>query len=259
MRERPMTQEMHQRRERIVELVNRQGSVSFAQVKQELPGVSEMTLRTDLKALDADRRIVRIHGGARSVGYVVGTDDLLDHRTVHNVEAKEAIAAKAVALVRPDSCVCIDSGSTTTALAARMPDERLLAFTNSLTVAGELARLANPQTHVFGGTLNRFSRCMNGSAVVEAVRDVHFDTFFFGVTNYSDSMGFTCGSEEEARFKRACIAQADTVVALMDGSKVGPRGTFHICGLDAVDTVVGDDRLPAGFCEACSEHGVDVL
>lgn len=100
---------------------------------------------------------------------------------------------------------------------------------------------------------------MNGSAVVEAVRDVHFDTFFFGVTNYSDSMGFTCGSEEEARFKRACIEQADTVVAVMDGSKVGPRGTFRICGLDAVDAVVGDDGLPAGFREACSEHGVDVL
>ncbi|MEY8437311.1 DeoR/GlpR family DNA-binding transcription regulator [Atopobiaceae bacterium 24-176] len=254
-----MTQEMHHRRERIVDLVNRQGSVSFAQVKRELPGVSEMTLRTDLKALDAERRIVRIHGGARSVGYVVGTDDLLDHRNVRNVEAKKAIARKAAGLVRPDSCICIDSGSTTTALAACMPDERLLAFTNSLTVAIELSRLSNPQTHVFGGILNRFSQCMDGSAAVEAVRGVHFDTFFFGVTNYSDSMGFTCGSEEEAHFKRACIAQADTVVALMDGSKVGPRGTFGICGLDAVNTVVGDDCLPAAFCEECSRHGATVL
>ena len=259
MKERAVTQEMRQRRGRIVEMVNRQGTVSFAQVKQEFPDVSEMTLRTDLKALDSERLIVRIHGGARSVGFVVGTDDLLDLRSVRNVEAKEIIAAKAAELVRPDMCLCIDSGSTTTALAAQLPDERLLAFTNSLTVADKLSRLTQPLTHVFGGTLNRYSRCTNGSTTVEAVGNLHFDIFFLGVTNFNDSLGFTCGSEEDARFKQACIAQSDQVVALMDSSKIGPLGTFRICGLDQIDLLISDPGLPQGFKDLCQTHQVTML
>ena len=50
---------MEQRRNQIVELVNRKGSISFAQLKEAFPSVSEMTLRTDLKALDEARRVVR--------------------------------------------------------------------------------------------------------------------------------------------------------------------------------------------------------
>ena len=48
---------MEQRRNQIVELVNRKGSISFAQLKEAFPFVSEMTLRTDLKALDEARRV----------------------------------------------------------------------------------------------------------------------------------------------------------------------------------------------------------
>ena len=66
---------MEQRRNAIVELVNREGSLSFVQLKEAFPSVSEMTLRTDLKALDQARRVVRVHGGVKSVEVVVGTDD----------------------------------------------------------------------------------------------------------------------------------------------------------------------------------------
>ena len=58
---------MEQRRNAIVELVNREGSLSFVQLKEAFPSVSEMTLRTDLKALDQARRVVRVHGGVKSV------------------------------------------------------------------------------------------------------------------------------------------------------------------------------------------------
>ena len=66
---------MEIRRNAIVELVNKYGTVSFSQIKEQFSNVSEMTLRTDLKALDEAKEIVRIHGGAKSVQLVIGTDD----------------------------------------------------------------------------------------------------------------------------------------------------------------------------------------
>ena len=71
---------MEQRRNTIVDLVNQSGNVSFAQLKKKFPQISEMTLRTDLKVLDEAKRIVRVHGGAKSVDVVVGTDDMLSRR-----------------------------------------------------------------------------------------------------------------------------------------------------------------------------------
>ncbi len=42
---------MEQRRNTIVDLVNQNGNISFAQLKKKFPQISEMTLRTDLKPL----------------------------------------------------------------------------------------------------------------------------------------------------------------------------------------------------------------
>ncbi|MCI9251791.1 MAG: DeoR/GlpR transcriptional regulator, partial [Lachnospiraceae bacterium] len=68
---------METRRNAIVDLINENGTVSFSQLKDAFPNVSEMTLRTDLKLLDEARRILRIHGGAKSVQVLIGTDDFL--------------------------------------------------------------------------------------------------------------------------------------------------------------------------------------
>src|SRR5699024_5864854 len=100
---------MQERRQKIVEFVNRLGTVSFAQLKAAFPEVSEMTLRTDLKALDEERRLVRVHGGAKSVEVVVGTDDFLLRRSLRAAPEKAQIARKALGLLRPDMTIYLDS------------------------------------------------------------------------------------------------------------------------------------------------------
>lgn len=141
---------MEQRRNAIVELVNREGSLSFVQLKKAFPSVSEMTLRTDLKALDQARRVVRVHGGVKSVEVVVGTDDQFGRRTARNASEKQIIAEKAAALLRPNTTVFLDSGSTATAVARCVPDEPMLIFTSGLTCAIELARLEKPKVSIPG-------------------------------------------------------------------------------------------------------------
>ena len=108
---------MEMRRNAIVQLINEKETVSFAQIKKKFPNVSEMTLRTDLKALDEEKKILRVHGGAKSVQVIVGTDGFLNRKSVHNISEKKEIARKALALLKPDTTVFLDSGSTATAFA----------------------------------------------------------------------------------------------------------------------------------------------
>ena len=250
---------MRERREGIAQFVTSEGSVTFGQIKAAFPDVSEMTLRTDLKALDEARRIVRTHGGARSVEFVVGTDDLLLNRTTRNVEAKVAIARKARDLVRPNTTLFLDSGSSTTTLARELEDVPALVFTNSLTCAAELARLERARCIMVGGNLNRYSMSLNGSKTVEDVGALSLDQLFLGVTSYHPAVGFACGSDEEAALQRALMSRAVRTGVLMDSTKVGRKSTFRICGLEEVDAVVSDGGLPEDFAKACQEAGVEVL
>ena len=112
---------MSQRREKMVEMINRERSVSFAQLKQFFHPASDMTLRRDLEYLDREKRIIRTHGGARSVEVLAGTDDLYLRRSTRNAAGKRAIAQKAAALLQPNAAIFLDSGTTCTEFAKVIP------------------------------------------------------------------------------------------------------------------------------------------
>ena len=250
---------MEIRRKQIVDLVNQKEYVRFLQIKEAFPNVSEMTLRTDLKVLDEEKKIVRIHGGAKSVQLVIGTDDFLNRRAVRNLQEKEEIARKAVKLIRPDTAVFLDSGSTTTSLAHLFPNQSNLIYTTGLSCATELADLSKPTVQIPGGRLNRYSISIYGTSVVQELSQVYLHQTFLGVTNYMPQTGFTCGNNEEAILKRTAIKQAEQVIVLMDSQKFGIKGTYSICGLEDIDILVSDGHLPEDFIMECQSHDVTVL
>ena len=250
---------MEQRRNTIVDLVNKSGNIGFAQLKKNFPQISEMTLRTDLKALDEAKRIVRVHGGAKSVDVVIGTDDMLSRRLVRNIEAKQLIAQKALGFIRKDTTIFLDSGSSTTALASCMLDQSNLICTNSLTCAAELSRLNKPAIQVFGGAMNRYSMSVCGIHTVKEAQRVNFDQVFMGVTSYCEQTGFNCGMDEEAVLKSTVLHQAEQKIFLMDSSKVGVKSTYSFCTFSDVDIIISDDNLSEEFREDCKKHGVQII
>lgn len=234
---------MQERRQSMVSVINQEGSVSFAALKEAFPHVSEMTLRRDLESLDREKQIIRIHGGAKSVEVAIGTDDLFFKRTTRAAGAKRLIAQKAAALVSENTSVFIDSGTTATEFARAFPDGRYLVFTSGLSCAMELARLTQAQVYIVGGRFNPSSLSVCGSRSLSYLENVSFQTAFLGVTGYMSGRGFTCGSEEECELKRAVIRRSEKVILLMDANKVGITSTFTFCDLDDVDTVVSDPAL----------------
>ena len=247
------------RRNAITALINEKGEITFAQLKEAFPQVSDMTLRTDLRNLDENKRIVRIHGGARSVDVVVGTDDYLGKRSVRNVEAKKAIVMKAKKLISPGTAIFLDSGSTTTMLAAEIDDQSNRIITSSISCAMELARLEKPQVVIPGGSLNRYSMTICGMQGISELQRMNFEIAFIGVTSYQEDTGFACNVYEEALLKQTVIKKAVKNVLLMDSSKIGKHSTFTFGYLADVDVVISDGRLPASFLAACKENGVEVI
>lgn len=234
---------MKQRQQDMVSLINRLGSVSFTTIKETFPQVSEMTLRRDLEYLDRIKQIIRIHGGAKSVDVVIGTDDLYNKRSTRNAEAKRIIAQKAIAFLCDNTSVFIDSGSSATEFAKVFPDGRYLVFTSGISCALELTRLTQPTVYIVGGRVNPSSLSANGSRSLTFLENISFQTAFLGVTGYMQGRGFTCGSEEDGELKRAVIRKSEKVVVLMDSSKIGIASTFTFANLEDVDIVVTDSQI----------------
>lgn len=250
---------MEQRRNAIVDFVNVRGNITFAQLEKQFSNVSPMTLRTDLKFLDEANRIVRIHGGAKSVEVVLGTDDYIGRRAVRNVTEKDDIVEKAKTLIRPNTSVFLDSGSTATALAKIWPDQPNFIFTSSMTCVMELSKLKEPTVVVFGGELNKYSMSICGMQAVEAVNAVNFDLAFLGVTSYSSDVGFSCEVLMESYLKQAVLRRSAEKVVLMDSSKLDKKSTFHICQLEEVNMVVSESDASEEFRMECKRAGVQLL
>lgn len=250
---------MNIRRNEIVTLVNQKGKVSFQELKDHFPNVSDMTLRTDLKCLDQERLLIRVHGGAKSLEAISGNDDYLSRRFLKNTEEKKIIAQKSIALLQENKTIFIDSGSTTTYLSRLFPNQKNIIYTSGLTCATELAKLTAPKVCITGGVINHNSLSVNGFQGIDYLKNINFDIAFIGVTRYSHKTGFTCESAEDAELKRAVISKANTVIVLMDSSKVNINGTYTICDLKEVDTVVSDSKLPIEFIEKCKLEGVEVI
>lgn len=250
---------MLQRRQKITELINQEGQITFARLKEAFPTVSEMTLRTDLKALDENHAIVRIHGGARSIEIVAGTDGPLAQRSVRKQQEKIEIAKKAVGLLHSCASVFLDSGSTAATLARFFPDTPRQIFTSGISCASELAALEKPTVHMIGGRLNRDSLSVSGSRSILELQDYHFDICFLGVTSFHPDSGFCCGGAEDCALKQMAMRRADLTVALMDSGKFGLTHAHCICPPDGVDVVVTDNAMPQEQREFFVQRGITVL
>ena len=250
---------MESRREAICALVNERKNVTFAEIKEAFPQVSDMTIRTDLRVLDEKKRIVRIHGGAKSVETLLANDDVLGTRSVRNVDEKKLIARKAVKLIRPNMTIFVDSGSTTTQMCSIIPDIPCFIMTNSISCAAELIHLMQAKVVITGGMMNRNSLSITGFAAAQTIASVNFDIAFIGATTYRTDIGFACGSGEDNIIKQQVIGRSERNVILLDSSKIGKKSSFTTCMLDEVDCVVTDDKISGKFAEECRQHGVELL
>lgn len=243
----------------IEQIVNREGSISFAKLQGHFPNISDMTLRRDLESLDKSNRIIRVYGGAKSINVAIGTDDLYTRRSIRNVENKQEIAKKAVSILHPNTSVFIDSGSTTTEFCRIFPDESFLLFTSGISCAFELSKLIKPKIHVLGGVLNSMSLSMNGPESYSYVENINFNMAFIGCMGFASHCGFTCGMDEEAKLKKTIIRKAGTVVVLMDSSKVGIIDTFSFASLNDIDIVISDKELDESVHQEFTKNNIQVI
>ncbi len=210
--------------------------------------VSIDTVRRDVKELDAESLLVKVHGGAVSLGFANHSPT---RSNVYALDKKITIANKAKALIRENSVVLIDGGTTCLELARLLPANlKLTCFTLSLPVAMELLTKPNIETIFIGGTLSRDSQIAMGSSAIHALSEIKVDYSFIG-TGYVDvEFGLTEFDWDVVQTKKAVINASKKTVLLCISEKLNSQHRFKTCDINAINTMVTelepwDEKLAA--------------
>lgn len=251
------------RRERMLGLIAERQFVRVADLADAF-GISDVTVRGDLAALESSHGVRRVRGGAIAPSDLVRRERSFEQSVRELADEKAAIGAFVAGLVQTGSSVVLDVGTTTTAVAralvARTDLEQVTVITNGLTVALELEEaVGRINVVVTGGTLRRLQHSLVDPMATVLLEQLRVDLAVIGCNGVDAEHGITNLNLPEADLKRRMVAVADRTVVVADGSKLGQVHLGRIAGLDEVQTVVTGASAPSAEIARLRRAGVEVI
>jgi DeoR/GlpR family transcriptional regulator of sugar metabolism len=217
-------------------------------------GVSEMTVRRDLRALALDGKLERVRGGAVDTG----VEEPFAQVEVERFDAKERIGRAAAAMVADGETVMIDIGTSTLSLARQLHGRRITVVTTSLAVLEELLPDPEIQLVLPGGIVRRNYRSLVGVVAEDSLRQLRADTAFLGTSAVDAELGVWDTTMVEVPIKRIMIANSSRVVLLADAAKFSMSGVVRVCGPESLDHIVTDAPVPYASRATLDAAGIEV-
>lgn len=246
------------RRSRILEWLREEGSARVSILAQAF-AVSEVTVRQDLEKLEAEGHIVREHGGA----YMKTVPDqvramALEHQ--ENREAKQQIGRAAAALVADGDTIILDSGSTTTEVAANLIGRHdVTVITNALNIALMLGGEPGFDVHMTGGHFKAPTLSLSGERSADFFNGLYAQKLFLATGAIDVESGLSYPALADIAVKRAMINSAQDIYLVADSSKIGQRSFCVLGGLENLDAMITDDGISAADRKAIEAAGVKVI
>ena len=247
---------VEERKARLLAVLAETGRV-VARAASEAMGVSEDTIRRDLRELARDGKLKRVHGGAMPLS--PATVPFAGRPKLQDAE-KAAIGTAAAGLVEPGQLIFLDGGTTALNVARALPETlSATVVTHSPNVAIELMRCPNVDIEIIGGRLFRHSIVTTGAVTMAWLARFRPDIAFIGATGLHPDHGMTTGDGEEAEIKRTVIRASGASYVLASPEKIGAVSSFVIAGLDDIDGVITTGAAERPMLERLAAAGPSIV
>jgi DeoR/GlpR family transcriptional regulator of sugar metabolism len=244
-----------QRQAEIAEYVVSHGSVSANDLADQF-GVSLMTIHRDLDELER-QGVVRKHRGGVSAQPSSVFESNVSFRLRAALAEKQALAARARALVEPGMAVMLDD-STSTLEVARLLVEGvapLTVVTNFLETIKLMAGQPGIRLLALGGEYHPTHDSFLGVPCIEAVEALRVDLLFASTSAVTS--GYAYHQEQEiVLVKRAMMRAAQRSVLMVDHTKLGRAALHRLAPLRDFDLVLTDAKASERELAEMREHGV---
>jgi DeoR/GlpR family transcriptional regulator of sugar metabolism len=244
-----------ERRQAILATLNRDGKVVAARLVEEL-GVSEDTIRRDLRELAAQGLVQRVHGGALPPAPQPGS---FAARRETCTDEKVALAQAVAGLLAQASVVLLDGSTTNLEVARRMPTDRArTVLTNSPPIAAALADHPTADVVMIGGRLQKAAQVTVGPSAIDFIRSVRADAVVLGVCALHPDHGLSTDDLEEAHVKRAMVAAAADVIVPATSDKLRAGSPYVVATVAELTHVVAEAAAPDELLDPYRALGVTV-
>jgi DeoR/GlpR family transcriptional regulator of sugar metabolism len=249
-----------ERQEHIVRIVEEHGRARVNELATMF-GVSAVTIRKDLIALETAHRLVRTHGGAIAVGRS-RPELAFEIRERLQADEKARIGAAGAALVQDGESIVMDASTTALSVArhlkARAGWSALTVITNGLRIASDLAGQPGITVLMLGGRVRWEALSVVGQLGDGLFRRVNVQKAFLGAAGFTTESGLADATEEEAQIKRSMVAAAREVIAIVDHTKWERAAFATFCPTDRLSIVLTDEAAPDAMVRGLLGRGIDV-
>ena len=227
-----------ERRQRILSHLNVKGKASSFELATEL-GVSEDTIRRDLKELSENGLLKKVHGGAMAISPVPFE---YSARIELNLDEKRKMAAEAAKLIKPGMLVFIDGGTSTQLIAEFLPSGLDATFiTHSAANAIAFANCRTSKIILLGGMLVPELLINEGPEVLSAINRFSADLALISVQGLNIEDGASVSHYQDSIVKTAFIKNASELAVVAGKEKLGFALHYKICASSEIDYLITDE------------------
>ncbi len=245
-----------ERKREILKQLQRDGKVRNLDLSKGL-NVSEPTIRKDIADLDQEGLLIRTHGGAIHIESTSQEPHFSEKRDTSHTQ-KEEIARLAIGMIRPNTTILLDSGTTTYEIAKALGDSPITVVTNSLDIAQLLEGKQNIEVIVLGGTMRWHTRALVGSLTNSILRRLTVDIAFIGANAISEK-GFSTPNLIEAETKSHMIRSAKRPYIVSDASKIGESSFVQFADFSELAGLIIAGDVPKDFADFCEKSEFEMI
>jgi DeoR/GlpR family transcriptional regulator of sugar metabolism len=248
-----------QRQHQILQEILQSGFGNIVELSEKF-GISEMTIRRDLRILESEGYIRCTRGGAVIVQPSQAVEPLYTAKEQAHINQKRNIARYAVEhFVSDNDVIALEAGTTVGAMVEFLTDKQhLTVVTNGLRTTNLLHQLPNITTICTGGILRSPSSTFVGPVAEEFFGEFYVNKLFLSGQGFTFNTGVTDPQMIDTQVKKAMIAAASQVMVLLDSSKFGVKSMTPVIGTRDIQYLVTDEDAPTEVLDELRLAGVDV-
>ncbi len=229
------------RKRNIVELVNKMKEISVDELASHFC-VSVETIRRDLRQLDTEELLVRVHGGALSKqAEDIGTS--FSNRLKDNAEEKQCLVKKAVSWVYEGAVIGLDASSSSYHFASLLPNINCTVVTNSVAIISLLQGKSNIHIISTGGNYSEKYGAFYGSISINTLSQMSLDISFISCVGFDFDSGVWDSNEYNCEIKKKFIEISNNVFLIVDKTKFNKRSLLKICNINSINTIITNTDL----------------
>lgn len=246
-----------ERKESIVVTVNTQAEVYTSDLVKKY-GVSEDTIERDLKALEAEGRVERFHGGVKRLSYQARRDTA---DPVVNLSVETTGIQAISKLIQDNQAIILDWSPVTTQLARYLPtDLSATVITNSPAIATSFSGHKQVEVRIIGGRLQNEVLIPTEEEETSFLKNmVHAHLCVLGLCNLDLKVGISVPDLDQAKFRKAMISNASNVVVQVSNENLGSASPYIIGPFSKITHIVIDNSVSDEMLNPYKDSGITIL